>query len=159
MTLVHTQSIKIAADAATNAHRGQFRKDTKTPYIVHPRRVAEQLKLFGGDHIGIIAAWLQDVMEDCEGGEGIVREALQKMGLPRQERDKIFAIISARTKNPAIKVKSERLADTLERINQAPPQAILVKLYDRRDNVTDARDQRTVLPMKRATDCRGAPVC
>ena len=42
--------------------------------------------------------------------------------------------------NSEIKDKSERLADTLERINQAPPQAILVKLCDRMDNVTDARD-------------------
>ena len=141
MTSVHKKAIKIAADAATHAHRGQFRKDNKTPYIVHPRRVAEQVKSFGGDHIGIIAAWLHDVMEDCEGGEGIVRDALQKMGLSQQEQDEIFAIVSALTKNSEIKDKSERLADTLERINQAPPQAILVKLCDRMDNVTDARDR------------------
>jgi myo-inositol-1(or 4)-monophosphatase len=141
MTSVHKQAIKIAADAATHAHRGQFRKDRKTPYIIHPRRVAERVKFFGGDHIGIIAAWLHDVMEDCEGGEGCIRDALQRMGLPRHERDEIFAIVSALTKNPAINVKSERLADTLERINQAPSQAILVKLCDRMDNVTDAQDR------------------
>ncbi len=141
MNSIHENAIKIAADTARQAHRGQFRKDGKTPYIIHPQRVAEQVKFFGGDHIGIIAAWLHDVMEDCDGGEGIVRDALQKMELPRQERDEIFAIVSALTKNPVIKGKSQRLADTLERINQAPPQAILVKLCDRMDNVTDARDQ------------------
>ena len=141
MNSIHKNAIKIAAEAATLAHRGKFRKDNKTPYIIHPRRVAERVKFFGGDHIGIIAAWLHDVMEDCDGGEGSVRDALQKMGLSQQEEDEIFSIVSALTKNPAINVKSERLADTLERINQAPPQAILVKLCDRMDNVTDARDR------------------
>jgi len=141
LTAIHKNAIKTTAGAATRAHRGQFRKDGKTPYILHPQRVAERVKFFGGDHRGIIASWLHDVMEDCDDGEGIVRDALQRMELPRHERDEIFAIVSALTKNPAINVKSERLADTLERINQAPFQAILVKLCDRMDNVTDARDR------------------
>jgi (p)ppGpp synthase/HD superfamily hydrolase len=141
MNSIHKKSIKIAADTAAQAHRGQFRKDGKTPYIVHPQRVAERVKFFGGDHIGIIAAWLHDVMEDCDGGVRIVQDTLRNIELPQQERDEIYAIVSALTKNPTIKGKSERLADTLERINQAPHQAILIKLCDRMDNVTDARDQ------------------
>ena len=124
------------------AHHGQFRKDGKTPFIVHPQRVAERVKFFGGNHIGIIAAWLHDVMEDCpEVGEGIVCDTLQQIGLTQQERDEIFAIISALTKNAAIKGKSDRLADTLNRINKAPSQAILVKLCDRMDNLLDEQDR------------------
>ena len=80
-------------------------------------------------------------MEDCDDGVTIVRDTLQKTGLPQEERDEIFVIVSALTKNPAIQEKSERLADTLERINQAPPQAILIKLCDRMGNLVDARDQ------------------
>ena len=141
MSSVHKESIKIAADAASRAHRGQFRKDRKTPYIVHPQRVAERVKFFGGDHIGIIAALLHDVMEDCPGGEDIVRTTLRQIGLPHQERNEIFAIVAALTKNPAIKGKTERLADTLNRINHAPSQAILIKLCDRMENLVDAQDQ------------------
>ena len=142
MTSVHKKAIKIAADAATLAHRGQFRKDKKTPYIVHPKRVAERVKFFGGNHIGIIAAWLHDVIEDCpDVGEDIVRDTLRQIDLPQKEKDEIFAIVSALTKNAAIKGKSDRLADTLKRINQAPCQAILIKLCDRMDNLEDGRVQ------------------
>jgi len=143
MTSVHKQAIQTARTAATKAHRHQFRKNGKTPYILHPERVASRVKFFGGNHIGIIAAWLHDVMEDCEGGELIVRETLQQSGLPQQERDEIFAIVSALTKNNAVKGKASKLADTLDRINRAPPQAVLVKLCDRMDNLIDGRDQGT----------------
>ena len=141
MTSVNKQALEIAKTAATRAHRGQFRKDGETPYIVHPERVAERVKFFGGSHTDIIAAWLHDVMEDCEGGERIVRETLQQMDLPQVEREEIFSIISALTKDGAIKGKADRLADTLDRINRAPPQAVLVKLCDRMDNLEDGRDQ------------------
>jgi (p)ppGpp synthase/HD superfamily hydrolase len=141
MTSVHRHALHIAQTAATRAHRGQFRKDGKTPYIVHPERVAERVKFFGGNPIGIIAAWLHDVMEDCGGGEHIVREALQQMDLPQEDRDEIFSIVSALTKDGAVPQKADRLRDTLDRINRAPPQAVLVKLCDRMDNLEDGRDQ------------------
>lgn len=37
--------------------------------------------------------------------------------------------------------KTDRLADTPGRVNRAPPQAVLVKLCDRMENLIDARDQ------------------
>jgi len=135
------KAIEIATDAASQAHRGQFRKNGKTPFIVHPKRVAELVKFFGGDHIGVIAAWLHDVIEDCDDGEKIVRTTLRQTNLPQQEQVEILAIISALTKNSDIHGKYERLADTLNRINQAPSQAILLKLCDRMDNLIDARDR------------------
>ena len=141
MTSVHKQAIQVAIEAATRAHQRQFRKNGKTPYIVHPERVANRVKFFGGNHIGIIAAWLHDVMEDCEDGDVIVHETLRQIELPQQDRDEIFSIVSALTKNNAVKGKSEKLADTLNRINHAPGQAILIKLCDRMDNLTEGRDQ------------------
>jgi len=141
VTSHHEKSIRLAADAASRAHRGQYRKNGKTPFIVHPERVAERVKFFGGDHIGIIAAWLHDVIEDCDEGDTFVFETLQQLELPRHERDEIYTIILALTKNDAISGKSDRLADTLERINRSPPQAILVKLCDRIDNLVDAWDR------------------
>jgi len=142
MNSIHKKAIHIAKNAAMQAHHGQFRKDGKTPFIVHPQRVAERVKFFGGNHVGIIAAWLHDIMEDCPGvGEGIVCDTLKQIGLPQQERNEIFAIVSALTKNAAITGKSDRLADTLNRINKAPSQAILVKLCDRMDNLMDEQER------------------
>jgi (p)ppGpp synthase/HD superfamily hydrolase len=141
MTPDYYIAIEIAAEAASQAHRGQFRKNGKTPFIVHPKRVAELVKFYGGDHIGVIAAWLHDVIEDCDDGENIVQAALRQTHLPHHEQDEIFAIISALTKNPDIQGKSERQTDILNRINQAPSQAILLKLCDRMDNLIDARER------------------
>ena len=141
MTSTHLHAIKAAKTAATRAHRGQFRKDGKTPYITHPERVAKRVKFFGGNHIAIIAAWLHDVMEDCDGGEQIVKETLAQLPLPQAEQGEIFAIVWALTKNPSAKDKKAKLADTLDRVNHAPPQAVLVKLCDRMENLIDAKDQ------------------
>jgi (p)ppGpp synthase/HD superfamily hydrolase len=141
MTPDYHKAIEIAAEAASQAHRGQFRKNGKTPFIVHPKRVAELVKFYGGDHSGVIAAWMHDVIEDCDDGENSVQATLHKTHLPHHEQDEIFAIISALTKNPDIQGKSERLADVLNRINQAPSQAILLKLCDRIDNLIDARER------------------
>jgi (p)ppGpp synthase/HD superfamily hydrolase len=141
MTPDYHKAVEIATEAASQAHRGQFRKNGKTPFIVHPKRVAELVKFYGGDHIGVIAAWLHDVIEDCDDGENIVHTTLRQTNLPQQEQVEIFAIIASLTKNPDIHGKSERLADILDRINQAPSQAILLKLCDRMDNLIDARDR------------------
>ena len=141
MNSQQAHAIRIARRSATKAHHGQFRKDGKTPYITHPERVARRVKFFGGSHIAVIAAWLHDVMEDVDGGEAIVRETLPQTGLSQDEQDEIFAIVSALTKDPAVKKKSDRLADTLDRVNHAPKEAVLVKLCDRMENLVDARDQ------------------
>ena len=57
--------IKTAADHASRAHKGQLRKDRRTPYITHPARVAGLVAMFHGSHVAIISAWLHDVYEDC----------------------------------------------------------------------------------------------
>lgn len=51
---------KLALQIATQAHKGQVRKDGETPYILHPIRVADQ---FNDDYRKTIAV-LHDVLED-----------------------------------------------------------------------------------------------
>ena len=58
-------SVQSAADHASGAHKGPYRKDRRTPYIVHPARVAGYVSMFGGSHVAIVSAWLHDVYEDC----------------------------------------------------------------------------------------------
>lgn len=51
---------KLALQIATQAHKGQVRKDGKTPYIQHPIRVANHFK----DDKRKTIAVLHDVLED-----------------------------------------------------------------------------------------------
>ncbi|MCI5952448.1 MAG: HD domain-containing protein [Anaerostipes sp.] len=52
---------------AANAHRGQRRKGTNLPYIVHPMEVAAIAAGITDDIEVICAAMLHDVIEDCDG--------------------------------------------------------------------------------------------
>lgn len=132
-------AIKMAADHAAQAHRGQVRKDRKTPYIAHPARVAGLVQRFSGSHVAIIAAWLHDVYEDCS-PEWITRTDafVASIPLPGDDRREIAAIVDALTKKNTVKGKAARLTDSLERVLDAPPEATLVKLCDRIDNLLDS---------------------
>ena len=134
--------IKSAADHASRAHKGQLRKDRKTPYITHPARVASLVGTFNGSHVAIIAAWLHDVYEDCT-PEWILKtdELIEGLPLPEDERRDIAAIVDALTKKNTIPGKAARLTDSLDRILNAPPEATLVKLCDRIDNLLDSADR------------------
>jgi len=134
--------IKTAADHASRAHKGQFRKDRKTPYITHPARVAGLVGTFNGSHVAIIAAWLHDVYEDCS-PEWLVRtdKIIDGLPLPPDDRLDIAAIVDALTKKNTIARKSARLSDSIDRILNAPPEATLVKICDRIDNLLDSADR------------------
>jgi (p)ppGpp synthase/HD superfamily hydrolase len=135
-------AIKIAADHASRAHKGQFRKDKKTPFITHPARVAALVGMFGGSHSAIVAAWLHDVYENCT-PDWIIKTQAVIDGLPlvADDRDAIVAMVDALTKKNTIKKKSARLSDSLDRILNAPPEATLVKICDRIDNLLDTADR------------------
>jgi (p)ppGpp synthase/HD superfamily hydrolase len=134
--------IKTAADHASRAHRGQFRKDRKTPYIIHPARVAGLVGIFNGSHVAVISAWLHDVYEDCS-PEWLVKtdNLISDLSLPEDDRKDISAIVDALTKKNTIPGKAARLSDSLDRILNAPPEATLVKLCDRIDNLLDSADR------------------
>jgi (p)ppGpp synthase/HD superfamily hydrolase len=134
--------IKSAADHASCAHKGQLRKDRKTPYITHPARVAGLVGTFNGSHVAIIAAWLHDVYEDCT-PEWILKtdELIDGLPLAAGERREITAIVDSLTKKNTISGKNARLTDSLDRILDAPPEATLVKLCDRIDNLLDSADR------------------
>jgi (p)ppGpp synthase/HD superfamily hydrolase len=134
--------IKAAADHASQAHKGQLRKDRRTPYITHPARVAALVGMFNGSHVAVISAWLHDVYEDCT-PDWIKRTDEIIAGLPLQEDERadIAAIVDALTKKNTIKGKTARLSNSLDRILDAPPEATLVKLCDRIDNLLDSADR------------------
>jgi (p)ppGpp synthase/HD superfamily hydrolase len=132
-------AIKNAADHAARAHKGQFRKDRRTPYIIHPARVAALVGIFGGTHFAIIAAWLHDIYEDCTPDwiaetEGFIGH----LPFTDDEKNDITLIVDALTKKNTIRGKEARLSDSISRILDAPPESTLVKLCDRIDNFLDS---------------------
>jgi len=141
MEHIHLAAIQSASRTAAQAHAGMTRKDGTTPYIVHPARVAALVGHCGGNHIAIISAWLHDIFEDCTPEAcSLAQETLQTLPLPEGEREKIQAVLRALTKNPDLP-KEAQIADSLDRILTSPPEAVLVKLCDRIDNLVDAADR------------------
>jgi (p)ppGpp synthase/HD superfamily hydrolase len=140
--VVRMAVIKAAADHASQAHKGQLRKDRRTPDITHPARVAALTGMFGGSHGAVVSAWLHDVYEDCT-PDWIRRTDLfiEGLPLPVDEKADIAAIVDAMTKKNTIKGKAARLSNSLDRILNAPPEATLVKLCDRIDNLLDSADR------------------
>lgn len=59
-----SEAIFHAVEVATRAHRGQCRKGSQTPYIVHPLAVAEILTRAGCEEEVVIAGILHDTLED-----------------------------------------------------------------------------------------------
>lgn len=130
-----------ALEFATKKHEGQFRKDGKTPYISHPKRVAELVRKYVLDHgmaydpFGygrsmVAAAFLHDTVEDC----GVTMEYL---------RDDFGPLISdlvdwMTNKTHDMKLpRAERKRLDRERLAKAPKMAKIIKLLDRIDNLTD----------------------
>jgi guanosine-3',5'-bis(diphosphate) 3'-pyrophosphohydrolase len=139
MKINHLISINIVSAAAARAHDQKFRKDGNTPYIVHPARVATLAKHFGGDHIAIIAAWVHDVFEDCNSDIcNEVKSIIHKLPLQREDIAKIHEVITALTKKNDIP-KDEQMTESLNRILNAPQEAVLIKICDRIDNLIDAQ--------------------
>lgn len=63
--IVWGQKLLLAFSFAERAHRGQVRKYTGEPYIVHPIEVAQYAMSVGLPEPAICAAMLHDVPEDC----------------------------------------------------------------------------------------------
>ena len=138
MNVNHLSAIQIVSEAAAKAHSGRTRKDGVTPYIVHPARVAALVSHFGGGHIAVLSAWLHDVFEDCTQDACInAKDTLQSLPLPPEDIQSIHAIVMALTKNPDLP-EDAQMPDSLDRILSSPPEAILVKICDRIDNLVDA---------------------
>ena len=105
-----------AQQFATKAHKEQYRKDRKTPYIEHPKAVVKILKEIAEitDSDIICAGWLHDVIEDCQ----VTREQLEN-----EFNFEIARIVSALTRNV------DRQA-YLERIRHSDYAVQIVKLAD-----------------------------
>lgn len=122
--------IQRAKEIATEAHKGQFRRDGKTPYITHPKAVAHRLRAESEDVIA--TAWLHDVLEDTNysqchlvdaGMPPAVIEAVLDL-TKRPHTDYLHNISRAKLNPIAAKVK---LADILSNLADSPTRSQIKK--------------------------------
>jgi len=127
-------SIKKAAEYAAKAHEGQFRKNSKTPYIVHPQRVSRQVGEFLREHklrdFGIIVGWLHDTLED---DNNTTIEVLVKEFSRAVARNIYFLTDPPRHTGS----RMERKDEVCRKMKVAPMIARIVKCCDVLDNLQD----------------------
>lgn len=127
-----TDKFSEALALAIEAHDGQYRKGTQTPYISHPMAVASIALEFGADENQAIAALLHDVLED--GGLHYAPIIREKFG------DTVYSIVMDCTDGTPDEhgEKSdwhERKINYLKHLHSISEDAILVVAADKLHNV------------------------
>lgn len=118
-----------AAAFAARAHRGQHRKDKRTPYFAHPVRVALTIAtVFGFRDEKILAgALLHDTIEDTDTDYDDIHQEFGK---------DVADYVAAMTKDMRlVEPKREKAYD--KQLAAGPWQGRLIKLADVYDNLSD----------------------
>lgn len=127
------QAVFRAIEFAARAHAGQYRKQTRLPYIIHPLSVARILIEAGQASDVVVAGVLHDVLEDTDA----TREELERQFGPQVAA--LVAEVSEEDKNADWQ---ERKRATVDCLATASPEAIWVELADKLDNIRSiAADQ------------------
>jgi (p)ppGpp synthase/HD superfamily hydrolase len=128
---VSFETFEYALEFAIEKHKGQVRKGNKTPYILHPfsviNKIIENKESKNTYLLGTVAA-LHDVVEDC----GIsLKEISEKFGYY------VAAMVEELTSD-SDKISSMGKANyLLFKMNKMSSYALVIKLCDRLDNVSD----------------------
>lgn len=80
MMLVEIDQITQAKDLARDVHKGQWRKSTPVPYIVHPLRVFHRAKKRGMSKKIQILAILHDTYEDSRNPQKTIKQVQKIFG-------------------------------------------------------------------------------
>lgn len=78
MTAISSSLICKAINLSSEAHVGQFRRDGKTPYFVHPKRVAKLVAEASGSEQQIALAYLHDTIENYEGDKNEIKRKISE---------------------------------------------------------------------------------
>ena len=113
---------------ATQAHKGQFRKGTTRPFILHPLEVGKIVASMTEDEEVISAAILHDTIEDCV---GITEEILGQEFSPR------VASLVAQESEDKSKTWMERKSTTIAHLKVAPREIQMIGLADKLSNMRD----------------------
>lgn len=119
-----------ASDIARDKHWYQYRKFSKEPYFKHPSRVADILSRFTKDEEIIAAGYLHDTLEDTETSFEELEATFGK---------RVANLVKELTSVKKDQVKIGKAKYLLKKMNSMSDSALLIKLVDRLDNVSDFR--------------------
>ena len=117
--------IEEAIEIAAEAHQGQYRKGTDTPYITHPYAVGLILMAAGCTETVIIAGILHDTVEDTDLTLAFIRE---RFG------DAIAHIVDGCSENKALRWRA-RKTERIEALKTASPEICVVTCADKLHNL------------------------
>ncbi len=120
-----------ALDFATRAHRGQYRKGTRVPYLLHPLRVARLLIEAKSTWQVVAAGLLHDTTEDA----GVRLSTIRRRFGPR-----VAGMVAEASEPDKTLSWEERKRRTLAAIASASPGALRVELADKLDNIRSIRE-------------------
>ncbi len=126
-----------ASRYAEEKHRGQIRKYTGEPYIMHPIRVAGVISYLPcSTEVLVAAGFLHDVSEDC--GVDIADIALHLRQYPECEQvaELVDELTNPSKKHPGLPRYKRKEMDLLH-IGKASKEAQIIKMVDRIDNLLD----------------------
>jgi guanosine-3',5'-bis(diphosphate) 3'-pyrophosphohydrolase len=129
---LQTQDSKLDISAALNfaqiKHQGQIRELSGLPYVNHPISVSHILKSYTADPEILIAALLHDTLEDT-------RTSFQE--IENRFGNRVASLVQELTSD---KQESKRLGKAIylsEKMLHMSDAALLIKLADRLDNISD----------------------
>ncbi len=130
LTSRYDKALKFASDA----HRNQFRKHGRIPYLSHLIRVSGLVLDYGASEDVAIAALLHDVVEDC-GGISMLEKIRESFG------DKVAGITletsDSTSADPRKKAPwRERKEKYVGELENSSEEAALISGCDKLDNVT-----------------------
>lgn len=118
-----------ATKFAMDRHRGQKRKDGKTPYWRHLEHVVKRLENLQVKQEILIAAWLHDVIEDTETDYDEIRAIFGK---------KVADTVSSLTKETRL-AETKRETLYVRQLKKSSFDAKIIKLADVTANIVDLR--------------------
>ncbi len=120
-----------AIEFAARAHAGQFRKGTRLPYLIHPMGVAKILiEHHCADEL-VAAGLLHDVLEDTP---ATAAELCQAFG------ERVAQLVEASSEPDHADTWENRKRHTIEFLQTAPPDVLLIVLADKLDNLREIRE-------------------
>ena len=131
--------ITLSKQYAIKQHKGQYRKNNKTPYWHHLRDVVNNLKMMGiKDESILCAGWLHDSIEDTSFDYDDVSKIFGK---------KIAQIVSDLTKETRLP-KNQQEKNYLKQLSKSSWQSKVVKFADILANVSDLKNSELTQKQK-----------
>lgn len=126
-----------ALEYAAIYHRGQYRKGTRIPYIVHPTSMVRFLARLGAPVELQAAAALHDVVEDTE---ATLEEVRERFG------ERVADLVESATEKDKSQSWRERKETAISAAQATDdPELLVLKCVDKLDNLSDIREDRELV--------------